>query len=155
MATYSATVDKSVLAETRNGTPSVRLQFRTGTDLETKKAVENVYFSDLWLTVNAAPYSLKTLKEVFGWNGTSFRELNRPETLRGKSCEITVEPESYTDSNGVSRTRDRVKFINAEGSFENRTIAPLPADAESRFASTYDYLLPGSNAANPDDDLPF
>lgn len=34
MATYSSTVDKSVLAETRNGTPSVCLQFRTVTDLE-------------------------------------------------------------------------------------------------------------------------
>ena len=42
MATYSATVDKSVLAETRNGTPSVRLQFRTVTDLEIKKKADSL-----------------------------------------------------------------------------------------------------------------
>lgn len=109
--TLNATVISNSLLKAKNkGTPSVTLKFQTHYDVrEPSKPYETVLLTNLWLTYKTVERTLKTLKEVFGWEGYRIEELNEP-VLRGKEVNLVCEWEEWE-----GEQRLNVVFVNKPG----------------------------------------
>ena len=107
---YRAVVSSHSLAESKEGTPSVKVIFQTKFEVENPGVpfVKTMY-TDLWLSAACFERSMHTLTKVFGWKGEIFEELNDNNTLlAGAECVLVVEDEEY---NG--KITSKVKFVNA------------------------------------------
>ena len=93
---------------------SIRLQYETP---EGFKAITRVY----WVSAKALEFTLKMLKEVFGWTGSNIRDLHDNGagggfSLVGSPCEVVTEFEHFTDPNsGEDKKSLKVKFLNPVG----------------------------------------
>lgn len=88
-------------------TPSVRIALKTTDDQP-----RNLW-ADLWLTDNAFEATIRTLEEVFGWQGDKLSDLNEP-ILRDLTCEAVCEWEQITMQQG-QEWKERVVFLNRLG----------------------------------------
>jgi hypothetical protein len=156
--TYKSEVTDAALGTAKTGTDFVLLKLRTD-DNEMCDAY-------LYLSEKAFDRTVKTLHEVFGFDGV-FESL--PEQLRGRRCRLEAEEE--TDEKGVARVR--VKWINPEHSpaADASFVARLSARAAQLLAAKPDAqpaTLPKPAAArqapkpagkpvadDPDDLVPF
>lgn len=112
---YAVTANDAELGESeKTGTPYLAIQFVTETGDE---LAGYLYLSD-----KALPYSLKTLREVFGFDDDFGTVV---EQVKGKPASIVVELETYE-----GKERAKIQFINKQG----REAKPL-ADAGSLLAS--------------------
>jgi hypothetical protein len=96
---HMVTVQSAEFGESENtGTPFINLYL--------VNAENNSIGAWLYLSEKALQYSLKTLRDAFGFNGDFETAV---EQVTGKQCSITCEFEA--DQNGVDKLR--VKWINA------------------------------------------
>lgn len=101
---YPATVTSAEFGESGTGTPYFNLFFNT----ESGSIGAWLYLSD-----KALPYTIKTLREAFNFDGDFDTAV---EQVKGKQCSITTDIED--DDKGVEKMR--VKFINA-----HREVKPI------------------------------
>lgn len=111
--TVAATTSSNALSLSKTkGTPSVKIAFRS---IPTEEAEQpRTLFADLWLTDAAFDASVRTLREVFRWEGDDLSELNSP-ILQGIEVDLVCEVEAYTDAQQQPREREVVKFVNLPG----------------------------------------
>ena len=140
MADYAGTIIAHALGESKQGTPSIRLQIQAYEDLATHQPVDQVYYADLWLTEKAAEHSMATLRAL-GYQEDTLEPLNNGDRMimRGKACEIKTKTEEY---NGKSY--EKVEYVNAPGSFANRGVKSCDDATARRIASRYDAILRNS-----------
>ena len=93
---FNARVEDIELGYSGNSTPQLII------DLTTEEGYISAW---LYFSESAFDFSLKTLKEAFGFDG----DFEKIEQIKGKDCSITVEEEE--DQSG--KLRLRVKWINA------------------------------------------
>lgn len=108
---YPAIVKTAEFGESESGKPFLHLYFETD-DGEPKHIAGWLYLSEA-----AFPYTVKTLREAFKFDGNFETAV---EQIQGKGCSITVDEES----NDKGEPRLRVKFINAR--YQNK---PISGDA--------------------------
>lgn len=111
--TVPATVASNALSLSKTkGTPSVKIAFLT---IPTEDGEQpRTLYADLWLTDAAFDSSVRTLREVFRWEGNDLAELNAP-VLEGFEVDLVCEVEQYEDAQGNAKQREAVKFVNAPG----------------------------------------
>lgn len=109
--TLNATVIGNSLSKAKKkGTPSVVLKFQTHYDvLHPEQPYETILVTNLWLTYKTVDRTLKTLKDIFGWEGDRITELNEP-VFRGKEVNLVCEWEEWE-----GEQRLNVIFINKPG----------------------------------------
>lgn len=108
--TYHGVVTTNCLRASKlKGTPSVTVQVHATTDISTGEAVDIVITGELWLTDKTIDNTLETLAHVFGWEGTSLRELNSP-VLAGIEVDIVTHTETYE-----GKAFTKVDFFNRPG----------------------------------------
>lgn len=131
---FDAKVTAADLGETDNGKPFVNFTFETS---------EGIIWGNLYLSEAAIDRSLKTLAEVFAFNG-DFADMDQ---FVGKDCSIVTEAEEY---NG--ETRIKVKWINAKGGpkLDPASRASLAERLNAKYSRKS-----GSAAAAKDDGEPF
>jgi len=112
---FLAVCTENCLAESSNNhTPSVQFMFDLTAELvpgEAPRPVSNSMRADLWLTDAAFERTMKTLAQVFAWNGANIEELNDRSLFSGKKVILVCEEEEY---NGEKRMK--VVFINPQSS---------------------------------------
>lgn len=98
------TVDKHYLAKSKEKqTPSVKFVIKSDVD-------DEKFFFDLWLTDAAFQNTMKVLKEVIGWTGTNFDDLNGTGKFAGVKVSMVIEDGEYQ-----GKPQSKVKFINKIG----------------------------------------
>lgn len=111
--TVPATTSSNALSLSKTkGTPSVKIAFRSVPTEDGEQP--RTLFADLWLTDAAFEATVRTLREVFRWEGNDLSELNAP-ILQGIEVDLVCEVEGYTDAQQQPREREVVKFINLPG----------------------------------------
>lgn len=111
--TVPATTSSNALSLSKTkGTPSVKIAFRSVPTEDGEQP--RTLFADLWLTDAAFEATVRTLREVFRWEGNDLSELNAP-ILQGIEVDLVCEVEGYTDAQGATKQREVVRFINAPG----------------------------------------
>ena len=98
------TVSGNALAESKGGTPSVKLAL---VSVPKEGEMPRKLWADLWLTDAAVERSIETLRDVFGWQGKSFSELNEP-IFEGREVVAACEWEDGNDGN----KREKVAYVN-------------------------------------------
>jgi hypothetical protein len=107
---YLATVTSADFGESDKGSPYLTLNFATEDGAHIR--------AFMYLTEKALPYSVKSLKEAFGFDGDFERAV---EQTTGRQARITVELEEYE-----GEERAKVKFINnVNGGFHAKPVANL------------------------------
>jgi hypothetical protein len=107
-------------------------------DQDTGAQVSKQFWVDLWLTDKAIQRTAETLRSL-GFQGSSFAELNYGQDLVGAPVELVTEWEQY---NG--QDVERVKYVNAPGSYASRGIKACDDATARRIASRYDAILRNS-----------
>lgn len=110
---YPAIVKTAEFGESESGKPFLNLYFETD-DGQPKHIAGWLYLSEA-----AFPYTVKTLREAFKFDGNFETAIQQ---IQGKPCSITVDEEA----NDKGEPRLRVKFINAR--YQNK---PISGDATS------------------------
>lgn len=168
MANYKAIITGHGFAESKNTrTPSIKLSLKATECLDDNTPCDKFFYADLWLSDKAIERTCATLREI-GFQGSDMGELNDGQTLVNTEIEITTENEEY---NGA--WREKVKFVNAAGSFSNRGVKPMDAQQARSIAAKYNSFLKnapkktvaqnapkkgvvqGKDYASPDEDLPW
>jgi len=143
MAYYEGKIQSHALGESKeNHTPSVRLKVDAVLDQDTGNPVSKQFWVDLWLTDKAIQRTAETLRSL-GFQGSSFAELNFGQDLVGVPCELVTQFEQY---NG--QDVERVKYVNAPGSYANRGIKACDENTAKRIAQRYDAILRNTRAAS-------
>jgi hypothetical protein len=112
---YLATVTSADFGESEKGSPYLTLAFATEDGAHIR--------AFLYLTEKAFPYTLKALKEAFGFDGAFEKDGkdNVAPQVVGRQARITVELEEYE-----GEERAKVKFINnVNGGFQAKPVANL------------------------------
>ena len=136
--TVPATTSSNALSLSKTkGTPSVKIAFRSVPTEDSEQP--RTLFADLWLTDAAFEATVRTLREVFHWEGNDLSELNAP-ILQGTDVDLVCEVEGYTDAQQQPREREVVKFINLPGAggvkaLDGMDAANLCASLNARLAS--------------------
>ena len=167
MANYSATITGHGFAESKNThTPSIKFALKATYDLDAQQPVD---YADLWLSDKAIENTCKTLRDI-GFNSDNMQDLNDSGVMVGVEVEITTEDDEY---NG--QVREKVKFMNAAGSYARRGVKPMDSTQAKKLAAKYNSALKnaqkrapqhqpspdqfgatqGNGAPEGDDDLPF
>ena len=169
MSNYSGTIVSHALAQSKSGTPSVKLLINATKDLDSGSTVDQTFYADLWLTDKTAERSMTTLREL-GYQSDTLDAINYGKELVGTPCEIVTEIDSYE-----GKSTEKVKYVNRAGSYAERGIKSVGKTEAADICSKYDALLratqkrkaaakaaPGpvtasyqSQTTNADDDLPF
>lgn len=143
MAYYEGKIQSHALGESKeNHTPSVRLKVYAVLDQDTGAQVSKQFWVDLWLTDKAIQRTAETLRSL-GFQGSSFAELNYGQDLVGAPVELVTEWEQY---NG--QDVERVKYVNAPGSYASRGIKACDDATAKRIASRYDAILRNTRASS-------
>ena len=143
MAYYEGKIQSHALGESKEAhTPSVRLKVDAVLDQDTGNPVSKQFWVDLWLTDKAIQRTAETLRSL-GFQGSSFAELNYGQDLVGAPVELVTEWEQY---NG--QDVERVKYVNAPGSYASRGIKACDDATAKRIASRYDAILRNTRAAS-------
>lgn len=100
---YKATPTKWMGGFNVNNKPRVLAQFIT------EKYPKGVWY-EAYLVGEATQYTVDAMK-LMGFNGKSLGDMNRPEFFTPKEVSILVKKETYTDSNGQTKTIDKVTGI--------------------------------------------
>jgi hypothetical protein len=104
---YAVKVQTSEFGQTETGTPFFTMEFVT--------AEGDSIRGWLYLSDKALPYSVKALKEAFGFDG-NFEAL--ADQVNQKDCRIVVNIEEYE-----GKERAKVQFINnANGGYRAKTL---------------------------------
>jgi len=128
---YTATVTKAEFGESKNGTPFIALNFKTGDDTIT---------GWLYLSDAALPHSLKALKDAFHFDG-NFETC--ADQVNGKPCRIVVELDTYE-----GKEKAKVKFINhIDGGYKPAPIANAQSFLKALTAKAA--RLPGAPVSAP------
>ena len=139
MPTYRARTTGTSLAFSKNaGTPSVKIGLESLFDTAAPDAPipqdhPSRLTADLWLTEKTADRTVETLRGVFGWQGTSFEELNEPNDLIGVEVDVVWDWEEYEGKYSA-----KVQWINAPGAQMMKRADPAEA---ARVAAQYNHLL--------------
>ena len=169
MANYSATITGHGFAESKNThTPSIKFALKATYDLDAQQPVDKTFYADLWLSDKAIENTCKTLRDI-GFNSDNMQDLNDSGVMVGVEVEITTEDDEY---NG--QVREKVKFMNASGSFAKRGVKPMDSNQAKALAAKYNMALKNAQKkgapaqakpkngtvdandyASPDEDLPF
>ena len=170
MANYSATITSHGFAESKNThTPSIKFSLKATYDLDAQQPVDKTFYADLWLSDKAIENTCRTLREI-GFNSDNMQDLNDSGVMVGVEVEITTEDDEY---NG--QVREKVKFMNAAGSYARRGVKPMDSNQAKKLAAKYNSALKnaqkrapqhqpspdqygatqGNDAPSGDDDLPF
>ena len=160
MANYKATITGHGFAESKNThTPSIKFSLKATFDLDAQQTCEKTFYADLWLSDKAIENTCKTLRDI-GFQGDNMGDLNDTQCLVDTEVEITTENDEY---NG--ETRERVKFMNAAGSFAKRGVKPMDENHAKAIAAKYSMYLRNAKKKTPsqtkpnvvegDDDLPW
>jgi len=120
-------------------TPSIKIAFRV--EDENPKTV----YADLWLTDKTFESTMKTLEEVFGWQGDKISELNEP-ILKGCKAELVCEWEEFSGQNG-QEWKEKVVFINRPGG--GAGIKKMDEATVSTIAAKLDGVLARHRASRP------
>ena len=138
MANYHAVILSNALAFSKEkGTPSVKLQIKTKTNLDNGLPVEKILYADLWLSENAKTRTIETLRAI-GFAGNDITELNYP-CLVGYEVEIST---SFDDYKGNSY--EKIDFVNEVGSFNNRGLKSIDDAAAKKLAASLNSVLRNS-----------
>jgi hypothetical protein len=113
--TVAVAIAGNSLAEASTGTSSVKLV------LQTLEEQPRTLYADLWLSDKAFDATVKTLREVLGWQGTDFQELNEPIFV-GAELDAVVDIEEY---NG--KLQHKVAFLNLPGRATAKPLDPAKA----------------------------
>lgn len=148
---YHVTVTAARLRSSSTGTPALELTFRHEEHGEIK--------GRLWLSAKAAPYSKKTLIDVFGVSPARLADPAFFEEadmfLRDLPCWITTEADNYNGSELVKvRWIDKTEYPETPD-VDQKTLAAQAAAALA--AATAAAAAPsfGRQQTPPDDDVPF
>jgi len=119
--TYLATVTGNALSVSRDKkTPSIRIKLQTMYETsDISKPVVFTAYGDLWLTYASMERTVKTLHEVFGWQGNYITDFQEP-ILVGKKVEIVGVHGEY---NGKP-TFD-ISFFNKPGGMQGANVEEL------------------------------
>jgi len=126
-----------------NHTPSVAFQCQLLPDISktpcSSFVAGSTLYGDLYLSPAAINKSIETLKNVFGWQGSSISELNEP-ILAGKTVKLAC---SLDDSGKL-----KINFFNKPGLFK-----PMSANELSELCSSVDVLLNDVISKNSDSEI--
>ena len=131
--------------------------------------MDKTFYADLWLSDKAIENTCRTLREI-GFNSDNMADLNDSQLMVGTVVEITTEWEDYNDN-----SYEKVKFMNAAGSYARRGVKPMDSNQAKKLAAKYNSALKnaqkrapqhqpspdqfgatqGNGAPEGDDDLPF
>ena len=128
--------------ESKTGTPGLRLQLEVASGECKGTNVEYI----AWLSHAALDRSVKTLADVFGWDGNlaALSQLVDSGPFVGRECEITVEDEEY---NG--KMYPKIKWLNKAGG--GNSAKPLAKDAVAEMVAKLN-ATSMKLAAEPKDD---
>jgi hypothetical protein len=106
--TFKATITDHQLAESKNGTPSVKFKLVLSENLLSGEKIQPLLlFHDAWLTDAAIEGTMKSLTEALGWTGTDLNDFNGTGTFNGVDVSVVVEEEVYE-----GKTHSKVKYMN-------------------------------------------
>ncbi len=128
--------------ESKTGTPGLRLPLEVTSGECKGTQVEYI----AWLSHAALDRSVKTLADVFGWDGNlaALSQLVDSGPFVGRECEITVEDEEY---NG--KMYPKIKWLNKAGG--GNSAKPLAKDAVAEMVAKLNATAM-KLAAEPKDD---
>ena len=128
--------------ESKTGTPGLRLPLEVTSGECKGTQVEYI----AWLSHAALDRSVKTLADVFGWDGNlaALSQLVDSGPFVGRDCEITVEDEEY---NG--KMYPKIKWLNKAGG--GNSAKPLAKDAVAEMVAKLN-ATSMKLAAEPKDD---
>lgn len=139
--TYLCTLTSTAIGiSQQKGTPSIRIAFRTESDVETGVLVSEIenapsaLYGDLWMSEKTIERTIETLRDVLGWQGTDFEELNAGNPLRGAQAWIVWDYEEYE-----GKHHPRVQWINAVGG--GGGLKKAEPDVAARVAAQFNRLL--------------
>lgn len=162
--TYKAEVISSCLSKSKDkGTYSVKFLFNLICNIvDEETTVQGQIYGDLWLTEKTFDNTMKTLVEVFGFQGTDLSVLNSTTLFTGILCEIVVENEPFTNNSGATRLISKVKFINPVDSgfrslkaLPESDLLPVIDSLNARlfaFSSSYQNVKPKNKGIEARDD---
>lgn len=140
------------------GTPSVSFKFFTKFEITNPLSPVNTYiYADLWLTPSCLDRTIKTLRNVFGWQGNNIKELNDP-IFRDIEVDLVVQENEnkYNEVKWINKPSGVIGVEDQELSEICDSIQPLldnlncPVDAYSDFESSEN-----QHDMNDNCDLPF
>lgn len=107
VGTYKATVIDHVLAESKNGTPSIKFKLQLTENVLTGDPVNAIVFFDAWLSEKAFENSMLTVTDALDWQGVDLNDFNGTGKFNGVPVSVLLDEEEYQ---GEKRTK--VKFMN-------------------------------------------
>jgi len=147
--TYLCSLTSTAIAVSQQkGTPSIRVAFRTESDIETGVLVAEIenapaaLYGDLWMSEKTIERTIETLRDVLGWQGTNFEELNSGNPLRGAQAWVVWDYEEYE-----GKFHPRVQWINAVGG--GGGLKKAEPDVAARVAAQFNSLLRKSSVPTP------
>lgn len=132
------TVTGNALAESKGGTPSVKIAL---SPVPKEGEMPRKLWADLWLTDAAIEKTIETLEKVLGWQGKSFAELNEP-AFEGR--EVVAVCEFEVGNDGIER--EKVAYLNSTAGGGIKKAEPGSVKA---IAARADGFLKLARANNP------
>ncbi len=145
---YFAKALRASVGEVKSGAWMVWIQIQIGE--ETFRAGQCLILKD----GTVSEITLRTLREIFGWDGVNAEWLLDEGNIAGRDCEAVLDWEEFTGRDGKQKKVLKVKYLNPPGGGRD---LPEPGDLkklQAKFGAKLRAMSGGTPASRPVKSVP-